>query len=97
MNPKEMANATLFERAKNETTNNMPDWPIDYTTFEMPCYDELLRRLNERDALRKENEELRKCVQEYADFGDTTWIEDDLGKTAKACLARLAKESEANE
>ena len=61
MNPKYMTNDELVFMADTEAGSH--DHPIAA---------EIKRRLDEIDALRKENEKLRECVELYAEYAGTT-------------------------
>ena len=73
MNPKDMTNEALLDAWLKEMKG-------DYE-HGCPCESEVQRRLNEADALRKENAELRKDAERYRfirDNADTIAINSSL-------------------
>ena len=91
MNPKDMTNEALLDAWLKEMKG-------DYE-HGCPCESEVQRRLNERDALRKENEELRDALIDARSWMDAGMFEDVPPQyTAMVANvdAMLSKESEAS-
>ena len=90
MNPKDMTNEALLDAWLKEMKG-------DYE-HGCPCESEVQRRLNERDVLRKENEELRNLFGEcpkrnnrLGTYSDAKPVQIDVCK-----LICITKESEAS-
>lgn len=90
MNPKDIINSELICKLAKAAYHN------DVVIYSL--YDELLRRLSEADALRKENEALRKVLGEcpkrnnrLGTYSDVKPVQIDVCK-----LICMTKESEAS-
>ena len=109
MEPKDMTNEQLAEYPRDFTSQDLLSATVEdiqNQPFSSRCKaecDELLRRLNEADALRKENEELKEKIyffartfRCYADEAFRFYEKHHLVRETDETRAATANESEAS-